>query len=72
MFELKHLTFPLSSHEKQFLLNLTVTKKDFDKLVTQYMIVLDEDLFIKEGYIHAGSFEKFAKQIQNQYPLLDN
>jgi len=72
VFELKHLSFPLSSHEKQFLLNLTVTKKDFDKLITQYMIVLDEDLFLKEGYIHSDSFSKFAKQVQNQYPLLDN
>jgi len=49
IFNLKHLTFPLTAHEKQHLYNLTVNKKDFDKLIIGYMIELDEDLFIKEG-----------------------
>lgn len=49
IFRLKHLTFPLTAHEKQHLQNLTVNKKDFDKLITQQLIELDENLFIKEG-----------------------
>jgi hypothetical protein len=36
------------------------------------MIELDEDLFIKEGYINADKFETFAAEVKKTYPILQD
>jgi len=62
-FELKHLTFPLNAHDRQKIYNMTISKREFDVMLYNYMVDIDEDLFLSKQIVTTKKFEKFLDRI---------